>query len=82
MVTAALLGWAALATLAAVIAAWRARAWRRAYQGALGLYCSLPQPQERTPHQRGAETARARRLERMRAHRTALEASMTERVNG
>ncbi len=36
----------------------------------------------RIAHQRGAETARARRPERMRAHRMALEASMTEQVNG
>jgi len=78
MVMAALLGWATLATVAAVIAVLRAWHWRRSYTQALELYRSLPRASERTPHQRGAETRRRRELAAKRAHREALERSMME----
>lgn len=73
--------WALAATACAAIG-W-ARAWRRRrdYLAALALFRSLPRPVDKTPHQRGAETAKAKRLAASKAHRMALLASM-ETTNG
>jgi len=72
----------ALAIYAAVVTVWaisetlsRLR-WRRAYHRALALFGTLPQPVGKTPHQKAAETRVRQRVEAMRKHRLALEASM------
>jgi hypothetical protein len=77
MLIPALLGWAVLATIAAAWAWWRLDHWKRSYLASLRLIPAL-QIHPKTPHQRGAETRKARELARKRAHREALQRSMME----
>lgn len=79
--TAALILWALAATACAVAGWARASQRRRDYLAALALFGSLPRPVDKTPHQRGAETAKAKRLAASKAHRLALRSSM-ENANG
>lgn len=68
---------AVLASIA--IVGWlRAWYWHRSYRAALRLFAQLPKAPERTPHQRGAETRKARELARKRAHREDMQRSMME----
>lgn len=73
---------AGIALPAAVIGWARAWHWHQSYRGALELYRSIPRQPERTPHQRGAETAKQRRIEAMRAHRMALERDIQSKKEG
>jgi hypothetical protein len=75
----ALVIYAVLATAAAVhgwASAWQWRVWAREADAE-----ALARKRAPTPHQRGAETARAKRLAASKAHRMALRASM-ETTNG
>jgi len=69
LLTAVLLGWAVCATVAGLH-------WMRSYRQALEL--SRPQPPEKTPHQRGAETRKRRTVEAMRERRMAMELAIKE----
>lgn len=75
-----LFGWAITATAVAVYALARQAHWRRSYLASLRLIPAihLTPPPAKTPHQRGAETRKARDLARKRAHREALQRSMME----
>ncbi|MFN7400489.1 MAG: hypothetical protein ACK5SX_15855 [Sandaracinobacter sp.] len=80
MLTDVLLGWALLATVAAAWAWWRLDHWKRSYLASLRLIPAL-HLHSKTPHQRGAETRKARELARKRAHREDMQRSMMERAD-
>lgn len=63
---------------AALVGWQQAYHWRRSYAQALELFRSLPRAPEKTPHQRGAETRKRRELERLKAHREAMQRSIDE----
>lgn len=74
--TAALAIYALGVSLFAVWAEFERRRWFKSYREALRTYGNLAKPPGPTPHQKAAATRRAARIEAMRKHRLALEASM------